>query len=98
MMKREIISIYRSSKNSETYLYVIKKSGLKELPEALMQLFGKPIHVMDMLLTEEKKLARTSGEKVLAELDSKGFYLQMPPPKDEYLLDLYREKARSDHG
>lgn len=98
MMKREIISIYRSSKNSETYLYVIKKNGLKELPEALMQLFGKPVHVMDMLLAEDKKLAQTTGEKVLTELTNKGFYLQMPPPKDDYLLDLYREKAKSDHG
>lgn len=97
-MKREIISVYRSSKNAETYLYVVKKTGLQALPEALKELFGKPIHVLDMLLTPEKKLARTTGEKVLTELADKGFYLQMPPPKEDYMLDLYREKTKSDHG
>lgn len=97
-MKREIISVYRSSKNADTYLYVIKKAGLKALPDALKALFGTPIHVLDMLLTPEKKLARTTGEKVLTELAEKGFYLQMPPPKEDYMLDLYREKTKSDHG
>ena len=97
-MKREIIRIYRSSKNSETYLYMAKKSRYDDLPDALQALFGAAITVMDMLLTEDKKLARADAAKVLAEIEEKGFYLQMPPPKEDYLLDLHRDKKHSDHG
>lgn len=97
-MKREIVRIYRSSKKLEAYLYMAKKVSFETLPGALQELFGKPILVMDMLLTEDKKLARADAAKVLSEIQDKGFYLQMPPPKEDYMLDLYREKHRSDHG
>lgn len=97
-MNREIVRIYRSSKTPEAYLYLRKKTSFDELPEALRDLFGRPIVVMDMLLTPDKKLARANAEKVLSDIKDKGFYFQMPPPKEDYLLDLYREKGYSDHG
>ncbi len=97
-MKREIVRIYRSSLNAETYLYLAKKSAFDSLPEALRKIFGRPILVMDMLLTEDKKLARADAAKVLAGIEEQGFYLQMPPPKEDYMLDIFREKGRSDHG
>lgn len=97
-MKREIVRIYRSSKKAETYLYLAKKSAYDDLPDELRKIFGQPILVMDMLLTEDKKLARVEAPKVLAGIEEKGFYLQMPPPKEDYMLDLYREKSQSDHG
>lgn len=97
-MNREIVRIYRSSKKAEAYLYIAKKASFDELPDELRKIFGQPILVMDMLLTPDKKLARADAEKVLASIESQGFYLQMPPPKDDYMLDLYREKDRSDHG
>ena len=61
------------------YLYVDRKHDLKELPESLGHIFGQPLHVLDMILTPEKKLARVSSEKVLESITEKGFYLQMPP-------------------
>lgn len=97
-MNREIVRIYRSSKKAETYLYLRKKDTFDELPDELRKLFGAPELVMDMLLTEEKNLARTTGADVLRSIEDKGFYLQMPPPKEDYMLDLHRDKARSDHG
>jgi uncharacterized protein YcgL (UPF0745 family) len=97
-MKREIVRIYRSSRQNETYLYMAKKVAFETLPEELQKLFGKPILVLDMLLTPDKKLARVDASKVLNGLEEKGFYLQLPPPKEDYLLDLYREKSQSDHG
>lgn len=97
-MNREIVSVFKSPKKADTYLYVPKKQGWKDLPEALIETFGTPVHVMDMLLTPEKKLARVEGERVLEKLEEQGFYLQMPAPKDDYMLDLYREKSKSDHG
>ena len=89
---REVVSVYRSSKNSETYLYVAKKVGVKELPEALKELFGTPIHSFDMLLTEDKKLARVDAKKVLESIVTQGFFLQMPPPKEDLLADLKKSR------
>jgi uncharacterized protein YcgL (UPF0745 family) len=84
-----ICSIYKSPKKDEMYLYIIKAQGLVHVPEALLAMFGTPVHVTDMLLKPERKLARANIDTVLADLESRGFYLQMPPQKEDYLLDLY---------
>ncbi len=78
--KKVLCQIYRSRKAAEEmYLYVDKTKGTKDVPEPLLEKFslGKP--VMTLMLHPEKKLARADILKVLAEIDSRGFYLQMPP-------------------
>ncbi|BFM48530.1 YcgL domain-containing protein [Marinomonas sp. THO17] len=85
-----IIEIFRSSKRDEMYIYVEKASGLSKVPEDLMVRFGKGISAMTMLLTPEKKLARAEAQTVIDAIREQGFYLQLPPAKDDYLLDLYK--------
>lgn len=84
-----LVSVYKSPKKDEMFLYVTKAGGLAKVPEALLAMFGAPVHVMDIPLRPGRDLARVSGDKLRAELEEKGFYLQMPPPKEDYLLDLY---------
>lgn len=84
-----ICSIYRSPKKDEMYLYVDKRDGLERVPEELREMFGTPSHVMDMPLTAERKLARADSEKVMSGIQERGFYLQMPPPKEDYMLDIH---------
>ena len=79
---KKICSVYRSSRDDEMYLYVNKEDGLTKVPEALLEMFGKAQHAMSLLLTPERSLARVDVKNVMRELDEKGFYLQMPPPKD----------------
>jgi len=55
-----------------------------------MERFGKGTSVMTMLLKKDQKLARADAEKVMEDIESKGFYLQLPAAKEEYLLDLYK--------
>ncbi|GGX61093.1 YcgL domain-containing protein [Saccharospirillum salsuginis] len=88
---RALVSIYRSPRKSEMYLYVPKVNGLKDVPEVLLEHFGQPHHVMDMLLKRDRKLARVDTGRLLDQLIERGYYLQMPPSKDDYMLDLYRE-------
>jgi len=90
MKQHLIVEIFRSSKHDEMYLYVEKSKGLKDIPEELMGRFGKGISAMTMLLTKESKLARATPETVIDAIRDKGFYLQLPPAKDDYLLDLYK--------
>lgn len=84
-----LVAVYRSARKDEMYLYVPKADGLQKVPAALLQVFGAPRHVMDIPLKPGRDLAHVSAAKLREELESKGFYLQMPPPKEDYLLDLY---------
>lgn len=73
-----ICDIYRSSKKPDLYLYVPKQKGLKEVPAALLDLFGKPELAFSLLLTNERKLAKEDIELVLQSLKEKGYFLQLP--------------------
>lgn len=88
-MSLALVRVYRSGKRDDMFLYVTKVDGLKKVPVELLAMFGTPVHVMDIPLRPGRDLARVSGERLREELSSQGFYLQMPPPKEDYLLDLY---------
>ena len=87
-MTKLLCSIYKSRRKEETYLYVSMKDDLAKVPEALLETFGRPELVTKLIITEERKLARADASKVLASIEEKGFYLQMPPPKEELGLGL----------
>ncbi|WP_415896574.1 YcgL domain-containing protein [Neptuniibacter sp. QD48_55] len=91
----KICSVYLSPRKDEMYLYVDKRDQLSKVPEALLEMFGSPKHVMDIPLTADRELARVDTEKVLSDLDEKGYFLQMPPPKDDYMLDLHKDRPET---
>lgn len=76
---KRLVSVYKSSSKEEMYLYVAKSAGLKHIPAALLDLFGKPQLVFDLMLTPEKRLARANAGEILSSLQDQGYYLQMPP-------------------
>ena len=76
---KNLCSIYRSPRQEGMYLYVDKDEDLSRVPESLLGRFGVPELAMTLLLTPERKLARTSAEQVLAAIAQQGFYLQLPP-------------------
>lgn len=90
-----ICSIYKSPRKDEMYLYVDKKDLLKRVPDALVEMFGTPLHLMDMPIMNGRKLARVDVDKMLEGIKEKGFYLQMPPPKEDYMLDLYPNRPET---
>lgn len=73
--------IYKSLKKDELYLYLQKKDDYSSVPESLLKSFGLMEFVMELELTPERKLARVDANKVLAGLQDKGFFIQMPPTK-----------------
>ncbi len=85
-----LCEVFKSPRKEEMYLYVDKREGLARVPEALLERFGKPVSTMTLILSAEKRLGRARACDVMAAIREKGFYLQMPPAKEEYLLDLYR--------
>lgn len=94
MTDKTFVSVFRSSKKEDTYIFVRRGQDWEELPDALKEIFGKPVHSMDLVLTPERKLARTSGKQILEALDDRGFYLQMPEEQDSYVVEFRKKLER----
>ena len=77
--ERIMCSVYRSPKQDGMYIYVPKHQLFEKVPKELMQRFGPPGHVMDLLLTQGRSLARVNVKEVMASLSHQGYFLQMPP-------------------
>ncbi len=75
--------IYKSSKKSDTYLYMRCQDDFSEVPESLLAAFGSPVFVMELELTPQRKLASEDVNQVMQNLDEKGFHLQLPPKEYE---------------
>jgi len=90
MKEREFISVFKSSRKADTYVFVRRGQDWDELPEGLRGIFGAPIHSMDLLLTPDRKLARTTGQQVLEAIKEKDFYLQMPEEQEGYVVEFRR--------
>ncbi|MDY6815135.1 MAG: YcgL domain-containing protein [Pseudomonadota bacterium] len=90
MKEREFISVFRSSRKEDTYVFVRRGQTWDELPEGLRGIFGAPIHSMDLLLTPDRKLARATGKQVLEAIGEKDFYLQMPEEQEGYVVEFRR--------
>jgi uncharacterized protein YcgL (UPF0745 family) len=94
MTEKHFVSVFRSSKSSETYVYVRRGQVWGELPEDLLTIFGKPVHAMDLVMTNDRKLARLTGRQVLEAIADKGFFLQMPDKLDSHLVE-FGQRLRS---
>ncbi|MFM9272094.1 YcgL domain-containing protein [Halomonas elongata] len=92
-----LCEVFKSPRKDEMYLFVDKTRGLAEVPETLLERFGEPVSTMSLLLNPEKRLARTTGADIMAAIEEKGYYLQLPPAKEEYLLDLYRAPTEAKY-
>lgn len=95
MLKGKLFcSIYKSRRKAGMYLYVDRQKGTGNLPEVLLKQFGKPVHVSDMILSPDRPLARAEVAKVMDQIRTQGFYLQMPPPPDEdmFMADGHPDK------
>jgi len=76
---KKIVQVYRSPRHEGMYLIVDRASGLASVPESLLARFGAAQASFVFSLDESRRLAHADPEVVLAAIDAKGFYLQMPP-------------------
>ncbi len=75
-------AIYKSRRKQDTYLYLATKDDFSHIPDPLLKLIGEPIHVMDLDLCPERKLAQEDVAEVLQNLRERGWHLQMPRQND----------------
>lgn len=90
-----LCAVYKSTKKDETYLYLPKKGDFSAVPDALMATFGKPVFVMLIPLQKRKTLARIDADTLQTAFADKGFYLQLPPPKEDLLKQHRASQAKS---
>lgn len=83
MAPKTLCDVFKSLKHDGMYLYVATDKGFSRMPEGLLNSVGKTKKVMTLPLTADKKLARTDGATVLAAIEDKGYYLQLPPGKTD---------------
>ncbi|MCK5813484.1 MAG: YcgL domain-containing protein [Cocleimonas sp.] len=71
--------VYRSTKNSEMYLYLPNKDQFDSVPASLIKLVGEVEFSFEFQLNTERKLLRYEASEVMRNLLDNGFFLQMPP-------------------
>ena len=74
--------IYKSLKKDYLYLYIINKDDFSKVPDALLSNFGKMEFVMDIELSQERKLAKEDAGKIIDSLKEQGFFVQLPPQRE----------------
>ncbi|MDH5484350.1 MAG: YcgL domain-containing protein [Gammaproteobacteria bacterium] len=86
--------IYRCSAKADMYLYLSEKDAFESLPEELLKNIGITEFAMELELTADKKLAREDPVKIMDNLKTQGFHLQMPSETsvEELLKRIAEEK------
>lgn len=79
-------AIYKSNRRLDTYLYIEREDDFSRVPESLLQLLGQLELVMTLDLHPERTLAQADPAQVREQLRAQGFYLQMPPEKDQPVM------------
>lgn len=90
-----LCQVFKSPHQEGMYLYVDKRQGVAEVPDALLERFGTPMPAMTLILSPDKRLGRAKMVDVMAAIRESGFYLQMPPVKEDYLLDHHRTHTQA---
>ena len=83
-----VCEVYKSRKKDDMYLYVNKEQGLNTLSEPLLTYFDQPIQVMTIILQPGRKMGITTSDKILDEIETQGYYLQMPATKETYMQTI----------
>jgi len=76
-------AIYKTAKRDGLYLYVKEQDEFSDVPDEVMQQFPQPEHVFDLELSASRPLARADVLVVMSNLETEGFYLQMPPKHED---------------
>ena len=82
MTASRLVQVFRSARKEGMYLIVDKGRGIADVPEALLQNFGRAEPSVVFMLSPDRAMARAEAPVVLDAIASKGFYLQMPPPEE----------------
>ncbi len=70
--------IYRCSRKPDMYIYLAERDDFSQVPAVVMNGLGITEFAMELEITEDRKLARVDASKVLQNMKTHGFHLQLP--------------------
>jgi len=70
--------VYRSTKKTDTYIYVLKKDQVSHLPDGLRKLLGRMEYALEVDLEKTHSLANADIAQVVSSLKIQGYFLQLP--------------------
>lgn len=79
--------VYRSDKKPGLYLYLREKDDFNDVPESLISMLGDMTYSFEFDLSKNRKLVRAESKEVLRLMNENGFFLQLPPPKSEFITE-----------
>lgn len=79
--------VYKSLRKADTYLYLRQRDDFGVVPEAVRQPLGELVFVLEVALTESRRLARADPAVVRANLSVHAFHLQFPPTQPDPMID-----------
>jgi len=72
--------VYKGALKADHYLFLAQEFALltTAVPESILNLMGELELVTSFELSPDRHLAQADPKQVIADIDSQGFYLQMP--------------------
>ncbi len=77
--------VYRSTRREDTYLFLAEKDNFEKVPEALLQVFGRPEFSFSFELDKHRNLVRENPAVVLENLRHRGFHLLVQAENEQPL-------------
>ena len=73
------VEIYKTASRAETFLFVPAGVSPDAWPDGLSETFSPAERVMALTLTERQPLAAQPATEVMAAINERGYFLQLPP-------------------
>ncbi|MCR9279957.1 MAG: YcgL domain-containing protein [Pseudomonadaceae bacterium] len=73
------VTIYKSKKVAELYVFVDTGYDIEQLPTELRSRLGVLSVALELEMKPSTTFQRTSADEVTRNLDSQGFHVQLPP-------------------
>ena len=73
------VEIFKTARRPNTFLFLPEGLPVNEWPDGLEKVFMPAEKVLSLTLTAEQPLAAQSASRVMQEIATKGYFLQLPP-------------------
>lgn len=89
--------VYRCSAKLDMYIYLAEENNFACIDESLVKKLGSLDFAMSLELNSDTKLAKEDPLKIMENLSSLGFHLQLPPESSvEELMATIAEKQNKN--
>ena len=74
-----LVDVFKTARRPETFLFLPKGLALADWPEGLADVFTPAEKVLSLNLSAQQPLAAQPVSRVMEEIASRGYFLQLPP-------------------